>query len=175
VHHVAEQSRLAERLDRAGALVATDFLLELLVFGAEPAVLGGTAADRHHVVVGERLLDIVERALVDGLNGCLQRGLGGHEDDGCFGVLPAHRGQNLDTGHPGHLEVGQDDVRRRGLELLETGFTALGGGDVEAFVLQQDPQCLENALLIIDDQYRGRGGGRRIHQAASSFRRAAGK
>src|SRR5437899_8286528 len=91
-------ARFAKRLDFAGFLAAADFLLELLVLGAEAAVFGGAAADRHHVVVGEGLLYIVESALIDSLNGCLQRRLRGHQDDGRLGVLPAHRREDLDAG-----------------------------------------------------------------------------
>jgi len=87
--HVAEQAGLAEGLHLAGALAAADFLLELLVLRAQPAMFGGAAADRHHVVVRERLLYIVESAFVHGLDGRLERCLGRHEDDRCFGVLPA--------------------------------------------------------------------------------------
>src|SRR5881296_2876998 len=67
-----------------------DFLLELLVLGAQAPVLGGAAADRHHVVVREGLLYIVESPLVHGLNGRLERCLSGHQNDGGLRVLPAH-------------------------------------------------------------------------------------
>ena len=88
--HVAKQPGLAERLDLPGALAAADFLLELLVLGAQAPVLGGAAANRHHVVVREGLLYIVESALIHRLNGCLQRCLGGHQNDGGLRVLPPH-------------------------------------------------------------------------------------
>ena len=88
--HVAEQPGFAEWFDLTGALAAADFLFELLVLGAQAPVLGGAAADRHHVVVREGLLYIVESALVHGLNGGLERCLRGHENDGGLRVLAAH-------------------------------------------------------------------------------------
>ncbi len=88
-HHIVKESRFAQRLDLTGTLAAADLLLELLVLRPQSPVLGGTAADRHHVVVGEGLLYIVESAFVHGLNRGLKRRLRRHEDDRCFGVLPA--------------------------------------------------------------------------------------
>ena len=64
------------------------------------------------------------------------------------------------------------------LQRLEAGLAALRGGHIETLVLQQDAQGIEDALLVVDDEDRGLGrssGWRGGHQAASSFRRAAGK
>ena len=134
-------------------------------------MLGGAAADRHHVVVREGLLYIVEGAFVDRLNRRLQRRLRRHEDDRRLGVLSPHGRENFDTRNPGHLEVRQDDIGRRALELLETRLTALRGGDIEPLVFQQDAEGFEDPLFVVDDEY-GWGSG---HYAASSLRRAAGK
>ena len=172
-HHLTEDARFAKRLDFAGFLAAADFLLELLVLGAEAAVFGGAAADRHHVVVGEGLLYIVEGAFVDRLNRGLQRCLRGHQDHGRLRILPPHCRQDLDAGHTGHLQIRQDDIGRGAFELLQARFAALRDRDVEAFILEQDPQRFENALLVVDDE--NRWGGSVRHYAASSLRRAAGK
>src|SRR5204863_9119189 len=69
--HVLERARLAERLHEPRALAAADLLFQLLVLRLEQALLRRAAADRHEVVVGKRLLDVVERALVHRLDRAL--------------------------------------------------------------------------------------------------------
>src|SRR5436309_2429246 len=128
------------------------------------------AADRHEVVVGKRLLDVVERALVDRLDRALQRRLRGHQDDRGFGVLLAHRGKNVGAGDTRHLDVGEHDVGRRRLQRLETRLAPLRGDDVEPFALQEDAEHVQDPQLVVDDQ-----NGWLLRHAASSFRRAAGK
>jgi hypothetical protein len=149
---LGEGARLAQGLREARALAPPDLLLQLLVLGAEAPMLGGTAADRHQVVVRERLLDVVERALVDGLDGALERRLGGHQDDRGLHIVLSHRRQDVDPRHLGHPHVGQHDVGTGGLEQLEPRLAALCGRDREAFVLQQDAQGVENGGFVVDDQ-----------------------
>ena len=60
-------------------------------------MLGGAAEDRDQLVVAERLLDVVERALVHRLHRRLQRGLRGHENDRHVGIARARRGEDLDA------------------------------------------------------------------------------
>src|SRR2546422_5210129 len=64
------------------------------------------------IVVRERLLDVVERPLVHRLDGALERGLGGHEDDGGLRVLIAHRSEDLGARDARHLDVREHDVGR---------------------------------------------------------------
>src|SRR5205809_7034652 len=58
----------------------------------------------------------------------------------------------------------------RSLQRFEPRFPTLGGGDVEALPLQQDPEHVQDTHLVVDDQNRWL-----LAHAASSFRRAAGK
>src|SRR5437899_12212673 len=61
-------ARFAKRLDFAGFLAAADFLLELLVLGAEAAVFGGAAADRRseeHTSELQSLRHLVCRLLLE--------------------------------------------------------------------------------------------------------------
>ena len=37
---------------------------------------------------------------------------------------------------------------------LEAGLPTLGGGDLEPFLLEQDPEGIENAGFVVDDQHR---------------------
>ena len=83
-----------------------------------------------------------------------------------------HRRQDVDPGHLRHAHVGEHDVGGDRLDLLQAGLAALRGGHLERFVLEQDPQRIENRRLVVDDEDGGIG---RAAHAASSFRRAAGK
>src|SRR5438477_26526 len=149
---------------------ATDLLLELFVLGLEEALLRRPPADRDQVVVGERLLDVVEGALVHRLDGALQRRLCGHQDDRRLGILLAHGGEDVGAGHARHLDVGEHDVGRRSLERLEARLATLGGDHVEPLALEEDTEHVQDAQLVVDHQNRWL-----LRHAASSFRRAAGK
>src|SRR6266478_6064000 len=136
------------------ALAPTDLLLELLVLRLEEALLRRAPADRDQVVVRERLLDVVERALVHRLDRALKRRLRGHEDHGSLGVLLPHRGEDLGARDARHLDVREDDVGRASLQRLEPRLPALGRGDFEPFPLQQDPEHVQDPHLVVDDQNR---------------------
>src|SRR5205809_5306841 len=53
----------------------------------------------------------------------------------------------------------------RSLQRFEPRFPTLGGGDVEALPLQQDPEHVQDPHLVVDDQNRWL-----LAHAASSFR-----
>src|SRR2546427_707717 len=111
-----------------------------------------------------------ERALVHCLDGGLQRRLRRHQDDRRLGILVLRGREDVDPRDAGHLDVGEHEVGCGGLELLEPRLPALRRRDVEALVLEQDTQRVEDPLLVVDDE----NGGLHAH-AASSLRRAAGK
>src|SRR5438128_983418 len=133
---------------------AADLLLQLRVLGLEQALLRGAPADGYEIVVRERLLDVVESALVHRLDGGLERGLRGHEDHRRLGVLVPDRGQNVRARDTGHLDVGEDDVGRRRLQLLQAGLAALRGGHVEAFALEENPEHIQDPHLVVDHKNR---------------------
>src|ERR1035437_1990180 len=78
---------------------AADLLLERCVLDAQYAVLRSAPKDRDEFVVAERLLDVIERALVHGLHRGLERGLRGHEDHGRVRIVCARRRENVDAAH----------------------------------------------------------------------------
>src|SRR3989454_4383340 len=49
--------------------------------------------------------------------------------------------------------VGEDEVGGGGLELLEPRFTTLRRRDVEALVLEQDAQGVEDPLLVRSEEH----------------------
>ncbi len=75
-------------------------------------MLGCATADGNQLVIGKRLLDVVVRTLVDGLNRTLQRRLCRHQNDGQFGVQFTCRLEHVDTRHLRHPDVRQDDIRQ---------------------------------------------------------------
>ena len=119
---------------RVGALAPADLLLQRFVLDTELAMLGRALENRHQLVVSERLLDIVERALVHGLHCRLQRCLRGHEDHGTIRIALLGRGEDLDAGHVRHANVREDDVRGGRREILQAAFATLGEVRREAFV-----------------------------------------
>ena len=137
-----------------GLVAPADLLLELGVLDLDRPVLAGAPEDRDQLVVGERLLDVVEGAGVDRADRALQRGLGGHEDDRRHRVLLPGGGEDVEAGDLRHAHVGEDDVVGSRPDLLQPGLAALGGGDLESLVAEQDPQGIENPRLVIDDQHR---------------------
>ena len=121
--------------------------------------------DRQQLVVAERLLDVIEGALVHRLHRRLQRGLRRHEDDGRVRVLLARRGEDLDAADVGHPDVGEHDVGLQLGELRESRPAAVRGVRVEAGVAQQDAERLENPLLVVDDEHGGCAGGDHVSTA----------
>ncbi len=106
-------------------LVASNLLLERLVLDAKLPMLGGAPQDRDQLVVAERLLDVVERALVHRLHRRLQRGLRGHEDDRHVGIALPRGREDLDAAHVRHADVGEHDVRRQLADALEARLAAV--------------------------------------------------
>src|SRR5206468_4051234 len=83
------------------------------------ALLRRAPANRDQIVVRERLLDVVERPLVHRLDRTLERGLGGHKNDGCLRVLVAHRREDLGARDARHLDVREHDVGRVPLQRFQ--------------------------------------------------------
>ena len=61
------------------------------------------------------LFQVVERPLFHRLNGGIDRAVGGHDDYALLRVQAKHIFEKLHTGHPLHLQIGQDQV-----EFLQT-------------------------------------------------------
>ena len=155
VQHVEPRLADADGTRIAVPLGAADRLLERLVLDAKLAVLGGAPQDRHQLVVAERLLDVVESALVHGLHGGLQGGLRRHEDDRHVRIRLARGRQDLDAADVGHPDVGQHDVRPELADAVEARLAAVRHVRGESLVAQQDVEGVENARLVVDDEDRG--------------------
>src|SRR5581483_3948064 len=136
-----------------GATLATlDLLAQRRVLDAQLAVFGGALENRDQLVVPERLLDVVERALVHRLHRGLEGRLGRHQDHRRVGIPGADRAQHLHAAHGGHADIAQDDVGIDRVDLLQRELAPERGMRTEAFVLEQDAQRVENPRLVIDHQ-----------------------
>ncbi len=155
LEHLEEALGLADRPGDRALVPPPDLLLELLVLHPDRAEFAGAPENRDQLVVGERLLDVVEGARIDCADGALQRGLSGHENDRCHRVLLARGRQDIEPGHLRHPDVGEDDVMGAGPDLLQPGLAALGGGHLEPLVPEQDPEGIEDPGLVVHHQHRG--------------------
>src|SRR5690606_38217187 len=150
--HLEERPVLADRAHAPGLVPAAHLALQRPVLLLQHAGLGGAPAERDEVRVAERLLEVVERALVHGLHGGLERCLGGHEDDRDLGVALADRGQDVEPGDAGHADVREDDVRGVAVDLLERLAAGMGHVDVESLAPEQDLEGVEDRALVVYDQ-----------------------
>ena len=136
-------------------LVALDLLTQRAVLHAQLAMLAGALEDREQLVVAERLLDVIEGALVHRLHRRLQRRLRGHEDHRRVRILLPRGGEDLHAAHVRHAHVGEHDVRLERRELRETRPAPVRRVRVEAGVAQEDAERLEDPLLVVDDEHGG--------------------
>src|ERR671923_1164112 len=60
------------------------------------------------VEIVERLLQVVDRAEAERLDGGFRRGIAGHDDEGAMRLRLAHAAQHLDPVHARHVLVGED-------------------------------------------------------------------
>src|SRR5215207_2966035 len=170
LEHVHEPLGLADGPRDSRLIASPDLLLELGVLDLYRAIFAGAPENGDQFVVGERLLDIVESARVYRADGTLKRGLRGHQYHRRHRVLLSGSAENIQARHLWHAHIREDDVVGTRADLLQPGFAALGRGDLEAFISEQDSEGIENPRLVVDDQHR-----RLLTHAASSATILAGK
>ena len=157
LHHLGEGTCLTDRSRRARDVPRADLLLELPVLPLERPCLGGSVHDREQLLVLERLLEVVVRALVDRLHRRLKRRLCRHEDHRDLGVDTSRRGEHVESARTGHPYVAEHDVGALLLDEADRVLTARGGVNVEAaLTAEEDPQRLEDPLLVVDEEERRR-------------------
>lgn len=109
----------------------------------------------HHVVVG---------AEFHGLDGGLRRAERGHQDDHRLRLRTAQHLQRLDAGHAAHAVIEEDDVGLLPFGEGDADFPAVGFKDLVALAGQRPTQGVAQVLVVIDDEdFGGRGGGREAH------------
>ena len=78
---------------------------------------------------------------------------GGKDDDDGGGRALLDGGEDLETAHPGHLQVGDDDCRRFLGEEDEAAFAVRGGVNVVTLLLQVVLQHASKRAVVIYDKY----------------------
>ncbi len=134
------------------ALLQGALKLDDLFFGAAAAYCGAHVGQQLFVVPG--LLNEVGRARLHGVDGVLDRAIGGDHDDRQLGVAFADLLQNLDTVALGQREIQQHQVEGPLGEAGQAFHAVVGGVDGVAFKLQQRLQRLADRGFVVDDQHR---------------------
>ena len=137
------------------------------VFGFEPlgAAVGAVeldllAEDGEEARVVPRLLDEVAGALAHGLDGEVDGGPGGHDDDGDARVVFADGGEEVEAflaggGVAGVVEVDEDGVEVGGGEALEDEGRGAGGFEGVALGAKEELESLEDVGLVVGDEEVG--------------------
>jgi hypothetical protein len=153
VHHVKHLLHLFALTDdgaKVGALL--ELLLQEHVLRAHTLHVERVADHHLDLVVLGVLNEVVEGALIDGLDGRLLRRVRGHDDDRHGRIQAADLLQHFHPVHPRHFDVGQDHVELARRDFFHRLLPGAHGGDVVAFLSQHDGKELAHALLVIDHQ-----------------------
>ena len=146
-----------------GRLGRLEARLQLAVLGEERVALGRLLHEARDRLGVERLDDVVVGAVLERLDGRLDRCVGRHDDDGRLGGGLADLAEDLETVHPGHLDVDEEDLRRLARERRERLAAARRGEDVVPLLLEPERERAPQVGLVVDDhQLHGRG-----HQGSS--------
>ena len=135
-------------------VLAIDARPERPVLGLEIALPQRVAHDQHGLFEGQRLLDEVERAHLDGAHGRLDVAVAGDHHDLCIDAPLAQalqRHQTVDARQP-HVE--HDDVIGGPGGALEALLAARRGLDVQPFVAQHPAERRPHARFVVNDQNR---------------------
>src|SRR5579863_4070003 len=124
--------------------------LELYVFFAQAAAFDGERNLGDEFVVGPRLGDVILRAALEGRASHVNRTICGDENDGEIRVAAADFAQQLEPVAVGQAHVEQHQVVGVILELLQTGLTGAGAGNLEAFGGQKRLESFANFVFVVD-------------------------
>ena len=106
-----------------------------------------------HLLDLERLLHVVEGAVLHGLD----RGAHGserrHQDDGCRGMQRFGRAQDIEPVRAAHLQVADDDVEVAFVELFDGGIPVAGLFRVVAGRAERQREAAPQRVVIVRNQY----------------------
>src|ERR671922_631414 len=158
-------------LDRAWAVDEEDTVVDVVeqpgvlleqgpLFGhlpVEPAHPDRPLQRRQEVVAIDRLLDEVERAAAERLDGEVVLAVAGDQQHGRPGPELPGLVQQREAVHPGHLDVADDRVVVDRADPVERGHRAVGRVDVDVRhpELQRLRERLEQRLVVVDEQDPG--------------------
>ena len=147
-HGVSCRGHLEDHPDHrlGGGRVSDDGLLERL------QALEDLPDDFQQSVAVHRLFQILVNTLLGGLDRGLNGGITRNEDDGDGGVGGEDAAQKLDAGHPGQVEVGQDQIKAFLAQETQSGLAARRRLSVVAFVPQDVAVDFALAFLVVNHQ-----------------------
>src|SRR6185295_12373076 len=125
----------------------------------------GPLEDHLQLLHVDGLAQVVLRPQLHGPHGGLHRPVRGHEDHHRLRPHPPDLVQELQAVHPGHAQVGEDDVGIDLLEQGEAGAGVVGLGHVVPVLAQQRLQRRRRVDLVVDDHDPALG----LHARTPSF------
>ncbi len=129
---------------------------EISMLGAKPLMIERAADDDEELVDFERLLQVVERPELHGLDGALDRRVRGHHDD----LRPLDRGRRveladqIEAGDVRHQIVDDEQIEHALREEPLRLARARRGRDLVPFGAQRLRQRVENLALVVDEKNR---------------------
>ncbi len=125
-----------------------------LLAGPEAVLASGEGPLRglFQILPAERLDEVLEGAVGQRVLHRLEGGVGGDHHHLDARVRALDPPEQLDAVHLRHLDVHEDQIRMEGVERLEGGLAAVGGGDLVAR-LEDHAEGLARSHLVVDHQY----------------------
>ena len=135
--------------------VALEGQLLLLDPATQLAHLDGPAQRRDEVIPVDRLLDEIVGPAAEGVDHQVVLAVPGDHQGGCVGPVRPDLGQEVETVHPWHLDVGDDRVVVLGRDPLECGGPRICR--VDRHPGHSEPESLGKRLqqgqVVVDDEH----------------------
>ena len=100
----------------------------------------------------ERLHEVVVGPALHRLDRGLDRGVGGHDDDGHVRLRLLHRLEDLEAVHARHLQIDQQNRPAPLAEHVERGRAVVRGGEGVAVLRQPSRQRFPDDLFVVNDE-----------------------
>jgi hypothetical protein len=136
---------------RGLARAGSEQRLRFTLGAREPVELRGTSDRLREVAEVERLDEVAERAVLDGIRGRRDRGRAGDEDHGQIAVVVTGGAQEIDTGEPGHLDVAHDRFESPRTDGVERGLALVVDDHLVARLAELPGERPPERLVVIDD------------------------
>jgi hypothetical protein len=104
-------------------------------------------------LVANRLVGDIGCTEFQGVDGFLHVAMTGDDDYGGVGVPGFYVFQDIDTVHPGHFDIRQNQIGGFPDIPVQPFFAAIGRNNLEAVIAQRHGQGPNIGLFIVDDQY----------------------
>jgi hypothetical protein len=133
-------------------VLLADLFAQCPILTPQELALLGLAQSEHHLILLERLLDVVVGSGLHRLDRQVRVPVGAHDDDRGIVPLGFERGQQVQTTHLRHAHVGEDTVGPEGVDQGEPVFSAGRRLHLVAVAAQQRSENHPDVLLVIDNQ-----------------------